>query len=262
MSDRLSEDQKTLLGKVPVDGSSIGNKSLRQSLGWSEEKYWEVRNPLIDQEILGLGRGKGGSIFRTDVRPSDEIKPEVEPVAPSSRAESSLYAPLADVLQAKWSKELKFEQFIVQVTAMQGRRDTGGTWTRPDIVVVNVANYLNLPGKFVDVITFEVKTGDGLDITGVYEALSHLRAGTRAYLIASMSEEERKDKRELVQSISEEASRHGVGFIIAPEDVNNYSEWEFLVEASQEQGVPSRIDDFLETQLTDENKKKLRKYVK
>ncbi|MDW8244827.1 MAG: hypothetical protein RMJ88_16585 [Thermogemmata sp.] len=274
MTQDLTPDEHLLLSKVPLDGSSIGNKTLREILGWDEQKYWSVRDSLVDREILRLGRGKGGSVAR--VLPAYPITDTAVPettceTGESSKAEEpskailredSLYNPLAEVLRDKWSKELRLDQVIVQVTARQGRRETGGTWTRPDIVVVNVANYLNLPGKYVDVITFEVKTAKELDVTAVYEALSHLRAATRAYLIVSMSPEEKEKMRTLLDIVTDEASRYGIGFIITPEDVTNYDEWDFLLDATPVQGVPSRIDDFLERQLSEDNKRALRRYIK
>ena len=50
---------------VPVDGSSIGNMTIRTHLGWSAEHYAKVRQPLIDAGLLTTGRGRGGSVRRT-----------------------------------------------------------------------------------------------------------------------------------------------------------------------------------------------------
>src|ERR1035441_4896420 len=71
---------------------------------------------------------------------------------------------------------------VVEVTARQGRRETGGTWTRPDIVAAALRVFPHVPGKFFDLITFEVKPFDGIDVTAVFEALSHRRAATQAYV--------------------------------------------------------------------------------
>jgi hypothetical protein len=275
MNQNLTEDEKQLLDKLPADGTAIGNKTLRSSLGWDQEKYWSIRDSLVDREFLRLGRGKGGSVARIIATGGDAVVvPAADDIAAVPGAgdlaepdkqctkEDALYGPLADVLRDKWTKELRLEQCVIQVTARQGRRETGGTWTRPDIVVVSVASYLNLPGKFVEVITFEVKTADGLDVTAVYEALSHLRAATRAYLVVAMTARQRKDMEALVETVADEAGRHGIGFIIVPEDVTKYDEWEFIVESTAAQGVPSRMDDFLERQLTEDNKRTLRKLIK
>src|SRR5689334_7664476 len=52
MAENLTGDEQELLDKVPVDGSSIGNKSLRKELGWADDKYWAVRDALINKNIL------------------------------------------------------------------------------------------------------------------------------------------------------------------------------------------------------------------
>lgn len=51
---------------VPATGS-IGNTSLLRTLaseGWSEERYWQVRQRLMDHGALVTGRGRGGSVKR------------------------------------------------------------------------------------------------------------------------------------------------------------------------------------------------------
>lgn len=266
MSQELTNDEQNLLGLVPTDGTSIGNKKLRDSLKWDNDKYWQIRDTLVDKEVLRIGTGRGGSVARLVSVEATTPVPEApsEEVAPSTekKKEDEYYDPILDVLKEKWSKDLRLDQFIIQKTAKQGSRETGGTWTRPDIVVVSVSNYLNLPGKYVDVITFEIKTSDGLNVTAVYEALSHLRAATKAYVIVPMTTEERENNEATINTVADEASRHGVGFIITPEDVSKYDEWEFLVDPITIQGVPSRIDDFLEKQLSEDNKRLHRKYIK
>ncbi len=182
MAVKLSADQQELYDHVPLDGSAIGNKALRQGLSWDEAKYWSVRDPLIEQGLLGLGKGKGGSVRRKieNVKPALAAETSVkaggnQEAAEPTLGESHYYAKVKQVLEEKWSKDLKLEEFFVEVTAQQGRRDTGGTWTRPDVVVVSVSTYQNVPGKFVDLTTFEVKLATKCDVTAVYEALAHLR---------------------------------------------------------------------------------------
>lgn len=63
-----------MLELIPADGSSIGNKALRQELEsrghvLSEEQYFRVRNVLVAQGSIELGRGRGGSVKRADRPP-------------------------------------------------------------------------------------------------------------------------------------------------------------------------------------------------
>jgi hypothetical protein len=61
MSD---SDPQVLLKKVPADGTSIGNQSLREVLGWNEKRYDAARDALIEAGTLVKGRSRGGSVKR------------------------------------------------------------------------------------------------------------------------------------------------------------------------------------------------------
>ena len=68
----MNELVEVLLAAVPADGSSIGNQSLLERLRiqfphLTDEFYWETRDALIDQRVLQAGKGRGGSVRRTDV---------------------------------------------------------------------------------------------------------------------------------------------------------------------------------------------------
>src|SRR5262249_46654312 len=70
---------------VPVEGS-VGNitlaRELRRQRSWSDEKYWRIRQQLIDKGVLAVGGGKGGSVRRVGVQSElmgDEGEPPVGP---------------------------------------------------------------------------------------------------------------------------------------------------------------------------------------
>ena len=63
--------RKAILGLVPADGSTMGNGKLHQKLSdqlgeVAEEDFWRVRETLIQEGILCKGKGRGGSVFRTE----------------------------------------------------------------------------------------------------------------------------------------------------------------------------------------------------
>ena len=43
-------------------GGKSGNQSLRENLGWDEAKYTAVKDQLIAQNQIALGKGRGGSV--------------------------------------------------------------------------------------------------------------------------------------------------------------------------------------------------------
>lgn len=55
-------DEEIFLSRVPTDGTSIGNMSLRTELGWDGDKYQRVRQRLLDRDLIHLRKGKGGSV--------------------------------------------------------------------------------------------------------------------------------------------------------------------------------------------------------
>jgi len=69
MPDSLTD---LILSLVPEDGSSIGNGAMMALLrehvpDLTDGDYASVRDDLIDNGILGRGRGRGGSVYRADV---------------------------------------------------------------------------------------------------------------------------------------------------------------------------------------------------
>jgi hypothetical protein len=150
---------------------------------------------------------------------------------------------------------------VLEETAKQGRRDTGGTWSRPDIVVVSVSNYPFVPGKHLDVTTFEIKPSGGVDVTAVYEALAHLRAATRAFVLLHVPAESQASLQQRIDDVYEEANRHGIGLIVA-EKADDYDTWDFRIEAVRRETDPIKLNDFIAAQLSQESKQKLQKWCR
>jgi hypothetical protein len=196
--DQIEQYEGRLMQAVP-DTEAIGNVSLRTELmeeGWSEELYWEIRNRLVARGALTTGRGKGGSVRR--------VPPIAEPGALAAEnivaavpvvvlAERELYAPMAEVIRTRWASEHRFDSLIVEITAAQGARPTGGKWTRPDITAATIKTYPYVPGRHFDVITFEIKPTDAVDVTAIYEALGHRRAASRAYALVHIPENRQQE---------------------------------------------------------------------
>jgi hypothetical protein len=257
-------DAETLLASVPEDGTAVGNIFLIRTLGWDEDVYWEVRNSLVDRGILEVGRGRGGSVRRVIQEASESVSDEsgtLASEAPSEEQrerESDLYEPLAEVLAQRWVKDKRVESSIVQVTAHQGRRPTGGMWSRPDLAVATLATYPYVPGRHFDVVTFEVKPSWAIDITAVYEALGHLRSATRSYVLLHVCEDEKKDVKDVVTDICAEAKRHGIGVITFGRP-DRYDSWDELVEPVRYEPEARKLNDFLATQFSSEQREKLLK---
>lgn len=119
-----------------------------------------------------------------------------------------------------------------------------GRCSAPDITLIGGKTLRFLPGKFLDVVTFEVKPT--LDITGLYEALAHRTHATHAYLICYNGKEPWKNEPDAAEvgRITREAVRTGVGFILArqPDDCGT---WQKIVPATRWSPDPEAMHDFI-----------------
>lgn len=253
-------DRELLLREVPEDGRSIGNFAIIRELDWEEDKYFRVRDALVSDGVLQKGRGRGGTVRRVTTR---NDAPAPRPAVLRNGNEDALYQPLAQVLAREWARDemLPFDQLRVDVVARQGRRDTGGTWTRPDIVVSCVRTYIHIPGKHLDVWSFEVKPLEALDVLAVYEAAAHSGRVTRASALIQVPAQLAEGEEALLERCEEEALRFGVGLITFI-DAADYSTWETRVPSPRRSVDPVALEDFIVTQLPEDTRNKIAEWVR
>ena len=175
-----------MVAHIPKNGEAIGNKKLltlwladvkkKDADILTETEYWEVRNALIENGTITTGRGKGGSVYLLNTI-TTKNKPEIAAAVP----EASLYEPFQKMLNNTWSKTNGYKDFVTEMTAAQGRRDTGGKWTRPDLVLIAVTKFPFIPGKVLDLVTFEIKPANSYGVEGVYETASHSVYAHKSY---------------------------------------------------------------------------------
>lgn len=255
----VNAEREELLRHVPPDGSPTGNITLKEKLGWKEDRYWRVRNELVDEGALVVGGGKGGSVRR--VIDAGVIDEAVAEAAAAPTGERALYEPIKKVLETDWAKSEGLTEWCVEVTAQQGRRNTGGRWTRPDLTVVSCRRYTLVPGPAFDVWTFEVKPIDAWDIVGVHEAAAHASAATRSYAFFHVNAKLTPDETESLDRCLREAQTLGVGLITAT-DVAKFATWEILAEPARKHYDPTTVEEFLKTQLSEEAKAKVVSWLK
>lgn len=272
--EEIEAKQKELLDSVP-DADPIGNKALRELLGesWSEDLYWAIRNRLVERGVLETGKGRGGSIKRVPPQIPPQLQQEqalpevgaapaaVPQAGPDYTKEFELYPPIATVLRNHWSKEQGFDNYLVEITAKQGSRQTGGKWTRPDITAVGYKTFPYVPGRYLEVITFEVKPTNTTDVSAIYEALAHRRAATRAYVIAHMPNDKRADFSAVIDAICDESKKYGVGVILADDPID-FDTWEVMLEADRCDPDPGRLNEFIAQQTTSELKEQIVRWFK
>ena len=268
---RVNIDEETqrkaatlLLSLVRKDGRRDGNTTLSESFleqaksrlgeNFGVEVYWRVRNALIEDGKLERGRGKGGSVRLI----GESVKlPKAKPQ--KYRKETQLYDPFHQTIQKDWVDEYDITDFVSEVSAHKGSKFTGGKWTRPDVTLVSVGNYPFIPGKSVEVITFEIKPAGEYGVEGVYETASHSAFANKSYL-ALHTAENQSDAEDFLERLEKEAVRFGVG-LVTFEDPGKWDTFEVIVEAQHKIPSPRDTNEFL-SRLKNEGRQTLQKLLK
>jgi hypothetical protein len=251
----IESDRSLFLQTLKSLGSkNVGNVTLRNELDWDEPRYWRTQGLLFEDEAIVRGKGKGGSvtIASNDTWQANVVK------TPS--AEKELYEPALEQILNGWKEFHEYDAAMAEICAMQGRRETGGTWTRPDIAMVATRSFEFIPQRVFDIISFEIKTSDNINIQSVFEASQHKRFAMRAFLLAAMDEDHFEKLKE-ADRIKEEAKKHGVGVILAP-NITQFGTWSHLLPSIRHEPDPKEADKFIRQTFTTESKTEIVKWQK
>jgi hypothetical protein len=259
---RKIEYRQKLLELIPP-GDSKGNSTLREQLRRAieaagdhvtDEDYWTLRDSLIEEGLIETGRGRGGSVHR--VARDSANGPQVR-TPPISVLESELYEPFLTAIKSGYAPSNRIKRFIIEATAMQGRRATGGKWTRPDISLIAMRTYSFVPGKHLEIITFEIKPSVDTALEGIFEALAHSVFAHRSFLaVCTRDPEDRDDDR-----VYQECKRLGVGYITFS-DSGDYDTFDTVVSAPLKAPDPYEIDNFIKTQIAPHNQEEIREWLR
>ena len=224
------------------------NQFLRDALGWDEDRYWQVRNRLLDNGLVQKAHGgPGGKTLIAPPIPTLVAIPASDPegLTPLTYVgESSLYEPVREQILRGWIKDEGYDSYVVRITAAAGRRDTGGTWTRPDISMVGIQKFKFLRDPVFDVVSFEIKPKDQITVEAIFEALAHRQSTTRAYAVFHSTNDDFNSKPEAGRIVAL-AEAHGVGVILA-DDPARYGSWAERVRAKRWLPDPADLNDFIQ----------------
>lgn len=241
-------------------GGSCGNGRLRNELGWDEDFYWKVQGHLVEAGRIVAGRGQGGSVRFTE-RQAIESSTDSVAVAQAAPAavqrERDLYSPLKKAIESKWIHRFGLDDVVVDETHSRGSKDTGGTFTRPDITAAGIRRYVYLP-KRLEIVTFEVKPAEALSVMGVLEAIAHREAAHRSYVVYAASRGSFEAAAE-ADRILELSQKFGIGVVLA-ERASDVETWEVILDAVRHEPDPARLDRFLNDLPSDDMKKQLSKW--
>ena len=241
--------REQLLAIVRREGR-IGKIRLGRELreqGWDDLTYESLRNRLIDEGTLKTLQGGGLRVSAEAVNEAtSETSAESEP---PSRAQKRLYEAVLAVIQGPWAKSMGLIDNRAWISAGQPVK---GKPTSPEVILLAKRDFPYYPGHRTvwDIVTFEVKLHERYDFGAVYEALAHRRSATRTYVLLELPsyvDGKEQNDRSLGALVSE-ASRHGVGFIVAS-NPSKHEGWHQLVEPERFEPDPEDVNKFLGQEL-------------
>ena len=268
-------DKEIFLRRLESCGGRAANGQFRHNLGWDEDKYWRILRSLFDEGRIERGRGRGGTVLLVAseaagtsseaVAVEGDLSVDVErPTTDGGTADSEitaeirLYGPVLNQLSKRWARERDLDECHCEITALQGRRETGGSWSRPDLCVIGSRTFEHYPARVFELHSFEVKAANDVTIKGVLEALAHREAATRAYVLYHTAGKD-FDSYPESSRIDELASRYGVG-VYAAHTIDDFDSWEEVVSAQRSFADPESINTLIGRSLSDEAKRKIRRW--
>lgn len=212
------------------------------------KRTYEFNNEIFDAAVL---HGHEKNILKWGERNIfSYIVPYVIP-------EEAYYPHIAKSLCNLWEEDnYDKSQFYIETTARRNSK-IAGPWTRPDFTIVSHKKFPWTIGYEFDVVTFEAKRIDSLNVLAVFEALSHMSAATRSYIVFPIDEVAwiERDK-EQAQRVKDECVRHGVGLIL----IGNVGSNPLPVHAirARRRDIDHRkCSDFLAAVLSEDGKNKI-----
>lgn len=140
-------------------------------------------------------------------------------------------------------KRIDGEIFKIEMTAWSDSK-IAGKWTRPDIIAVSKRKYPYVPDIEFDILTFEVKTSQTVNVLAVFEALAHRSAASLSYVVFPVPDVEFRQPNDINQRIIFECAKYGIGLICINDlfDQNSFVE---ILEAQRHDLDKARGSDFL-----------------
>ncbi|WP_396592944.1 hypothetical protein [Brevundimonas sp. R86498] len=168
--------------------------------------------------------------------------------------ESAYYQVVLDSICSVWMEDgYAPNEFAARITAKDDSK-IAGRWTRPDVTLVSHKKFSWTVGNEFDVVTFEVKRPDEINVIGVFEALSHVTAATKAYVVFPVNFSEWSERYpQQGARITDECVRHGVG-LLCIENLHLTKEPKIIVQAARKTIDYKRCSEFLDAVMPNDIK--------
>ena len=249
VSDRI---ENKILELLAADAAPTLNRVMlvrvRQTLEASvtQDDYFKALDVLEQRGLIGRLRGAGGQIYRQKANAA-----LTQPIA-----ERNLMAPTLAFLSKEFVSSLelpKTSSSIVVDTSKMG--PVTGTWARPDFILITVTTYPLMPGRHVDVHSFELKNTTGGSVSSVHEALAQTRFTHYGHFIWHLPRGAKKEY--MLSEVLSQCDEHGIGFIRAYDPTNLIEGWEVLKTPRRKTTHVGVVDAFLQERLSPSDRLRL-----
>ncbi|MBP7241187.1 hypothetical protein [Amaricoccus sp.] len=265
-----SPSKSTLKKSIVLHLQDASDRRLTRSSLWQKidglngkptPAYWDAEQHLVDQGKIERRQGRNGGIYLIE-EPARSDADLVDVAAEAARDEFSgeldHYDPIISQIEAHWNDQLGYTKVFCAKTALQGRRTTGGKWSRPDIILCTISDWIFSSRHEGEVRTIEVKRFETLDVLAVYEALSHKSRSHYAYLmIVNFPSALNSDEKSLFDNVLAVAGKNGIGVITAV-DSSNWSTWSFELSPAKSDADNQSIHQLLMDQFPAERRDQFR----
>jgi hypothetical protein len=269
-------EQQIIAGLQAANGHLTRNELWQRLPGLQDgpnDEYWAAEQALVDGHRIERRRGRNGGIYllepveaaRQAAGPAEAaqaVAGQVAAEAEAQRLESDHYQPALDSILQHWTEQPGFTHVFGAITAGQGRRQTGGRWSRPDIVLCAISDWLFSSRPEADVRTIEVKRFESLDVLAVYEAVSHKSRAHYSYLlIVDFPADMDADQKTTFDTVVSVAGKHGIGVITA-RNTADWTSWSFELDPNRSDSDHQAVNQFLLDQVPPEIRDQFRRAIR
>lgn len=242
----VEEIKAGILALLPPDGTPVPNQNMASMVARhigmpvTLDLFYEVREELVGSGVAGATKGTVGEIFK-------EAETVVSGNTAMPWAESELMKPLERYLSGPFRRSLDAEDgvVVVQDTSSHGR---GGTWSRPDFVVVCAARLSIAPGCRFDVHAFELKAENGGGVLAVHEALAQTRSAHYGHFVWHLPDGSSHEGK--LDATMKQCAEHGIGLVRMVSPTRAAEDGcQVLLHPRLKATPPTSIDSFLLTRL-------------
>jgi hypothetical protein len=234
------EALRSIVTTLETAGEQLTATKLRRTIGLSDALFAEAADYGCATKVLKWG---AHNYYRV-------LKPYAVP-------EEAYYEAVKVAIEALWQEDgYKRDDFYVENTS---RRDSKieGPWTRPDLTLVSHKKFAWTMGTEFDVVTFEIKRPETANVLAVFEALSHVTAATRAYVVFPLDAETwRLANPAQERRVRDECVRHGVGLILVSNPHGAPAALHVL-KAARREIDHEKCSDFLDAVVSQAGKKRI-----